>query len=103
MSVTVPYQQTESRQFNQFQQSLKTALQPITSNPQSLSVTLKQVSLVAGSNTIPHTLNRNLQGWYIVRIRSSATIYDTQDTNPAPSQTLILVASANAVVDIVVY
>lgn len=103
MAITIPYQQTEDPRVNKFQQSLKAALQPLTSLPMSEAVILTQVSLVSGSNTIPHTLGRKLQGWYPVRLRSSATLYDTQDTNTAPAQTLTLVASSNVTVDLVVF
>lgn len=103
MSIKLPYQQTKDRQFNQFQSALSAALQPLTSVPMSESVILKQVSLQSGLNVIPTTLNRNLQGWYPIRVRSAATLFDTQDANPTPSQTLYLNASASAVVDLVVF
>jgi len=103
MAITIPYQQTDSRQVNQFQQALKQALQPLTSQPQSEGIILTQVALVAGTNTIPTMINRKLQGWSLVRVRAASTVYDTQDSNPNPFQTLVLVASAPVVVDIFVF
>jgi hypothetical protein len=78
-------------------------LEPIIAAPSNNSSILKSVSLATGSNTISHGLGRQLQGWSIVRLRGSATIYDTQDSNPTPALTLVLVASAPVSVDIEVF
>ena len=64
---------------------------------------LTSVSLASGSNTINHKLNRKLQGWMIVRQRASASIYDTQDSNTDPNNTLVLVSSAAVTVDLLVF
>lgn len=72
-------------------------------NPSLQSTILQKVSLHAGPNTINHLLSRNLQGWRIVRQRAQASIYDTQDSNPSPNLTLILVSSATVEVDIEVF
>lgn len=64
---------------------------------------LTSQTLTAGANSINHGLGRNLVGWIITRLRASATIYDTQDTNSTPSMTLALNSSAPVVVDIYVF
>lgn len=65
---------------------------------------LKNVSLVSGANIINHKLGRSLQGWYPTRFHGSfAEIYDTQDTNQTPQLTLNLNASANVIIDLVVF
>ena len=102
-TIKIPYQQTSDRQVNQFQQSLSAALQPITSNPIASCIIITKVSLVAGANTIPIGLPQPLQGWFIIRQRAQADIWDSQDTNTTPSQTLILNASAPVVVDIGIF
>ena len=48
-------------------------------------------------------LQRPLQGWYIVRQRALASIYDTQDSNQNPSLTLNLTSNAVVSVDIAVF
>lgn len=78
-------------------------LDPIIANPTVDNLILKNVSLVTGTNVINHKLGRTLQGWNPVRVRANATIYDQQDTNQTPQLTLILVASAPVVVDLVVF
>lgn len=78
-------------------------IDPIIANPLNKGIILKQVSLTAGSNTVNTLLGRALTGWSIVRQRAASSIYDTQDTNPTPSLTLQLVASAPVVVDIEVF
>lgn len=104
MAITIPFQQTDDRQLNQFQQALRSALQPITSLPSSQSTILTKVTLTTGNpNTINTGLGYPLSGWYIIRQRAEASIWDTQDTNTNPSQTLLLNTSANVTVDIVVF
>ncbi len=103
-NIKLPYQQTENRQLNQFQVALGQALQPILVQPMAKSIVLNNISLVSGStNVIPTTINRVLQGWYPIRVRGQATLWDSQDSNPTPSQTLLLNTSADVVVDIVVF
>lgn len=78
-------------------------IEPPLSLPIASSVILKSVSLASGSNSINHLLDRTLQGWFVIRQRSSATVYDTQDANLTPDKTLQLTASAAVVVDIQVF
>ena len=78
-------------------------INPVLGIPLNQGLLLQDVSLVSGSNTINHRLGRKLVGWIVTRLRSSATIYDTQDTNQRPSLTLELVASAPVVADIFVF
>ena len=73
------------------------------SNPSLQSNILNKVPLSTGANTVNHLLGKKLTGWRVVRLRSSATIYDTQDSNQTPQSTLILVASAPVVVDLEVF
>lgn len=79
------------------------ALDPIIANPMTNPSILKNVSLVAGTNVIDHKLGRRLQGWNSVRVRSAASIFDQQDSNQTPQLTLILVSSADVVVDLMVF
>jgi hypothetical protein len=78
-------------------------INPIIASPLNQGVLLKQVSLVAGDNTIDHRLGRDLQGWQIVRLRAAATIYDKQDSNQLQSRTLVLNSSAPVIVDLYVF
>lgn len=86
--------------FSEVQTKWRGILNPFISNPSLQSVILPKISLLEGSNTVNHTLGRNLTGWRIIRQRGSATIYDTQDVNSSPNLTLLLNASANVVVDL---
>jgi hypothetical protein len=78
-------------------------LNPIIDSPTTNPVILKDVQLSTGNNSVNHKLGRKLQGWQICRQRAAATIYDRQDDNQAPQLTLLLVASAPVVVDLVVF
>lgn len=79
-------------------------IEPVLNNPIVDSNLLKSISLIAGTNVVSHKLGRNLIGWYITRMRSNFTeLYDLQDSNQTPQLTLVLVASANCVVDLQVF
>lgn len=99
----IPLVQSPDRLLNQVQQNFRQALNPVLSNDLVFGRVLSSVALASGSNTVQHGLGRPLTGWFIVRIRASATVYDTQDANSTPSDTLLLTASAPATVDIYVY
>jgi hypothetical protein len=89
---------------DQMQTKWASILNPILARPTLDSSMLQNVSLTNGANVINHKLGRNLQGWFPVRFHGSyAQLYDTQDTNQTPSLTLNLNASANVVVDLVVF
>lgn len=66
------------------------------------SILLQSVSLVAGSNQVPHTLGRTLTGWKLTRLRANVAVWDVQ-AQPLPSTYLTLVASAPVVVDLEVF
>lgn len=78
-------------------------LDPLLSNPLNSVSILKNISLATGTNTVNHLLSAPLQGWYVIRKRAAADIYDLQDTNPTPQLTLVLHSSAPVIVDLVVF
>lgn len=95
--------QSNDLKLEQMQAATRTATQSQRSNPINGGTTLTSVSLNAGDNTIPHKLSQKLQGWFIVRLRGAATIYDKQDSNPSQDKNLILNSSASVTVDIFVF
>ena len=99
--------QTTDRIVNQLQDNIAKLLEPtattVQDSPLLAGKILEKVALTSGSNTIRHTLGRVLKGWFIVRRRASATVYDTQDSNDTPQVTLLLTASANVTVDLYVF
>lgn len=104
MAIKLPSQQTSDRQLNTFQTALGSALQPITSNPIAACTIIKSVALAAGQPTvIPIGLPQALQGWFIVRLRGNAVVWDIQDGNPSTSQTLVLSTTADVTVDIAIF
>lgn len=87
----------------QLQTKWATELNPLIANPLNKGNILENISLVTGVNVINHGLGRKLQGWYTTRIRSAATFYDQQDTNQMPELTLVIIASAPAVINLAVF
>lgn len=94
---------TKDEIINRIQDNLITTLNPIFNNPTIDGVVLSQVTLQTGTNIINHKLGRNLIGWELTRKRAIADIYDDQDNNLTPAQTLVLISSANIIVDIYVF
>lgn len=103
MSAQLPRIQSKDETFNRWQVQAQKVLQAALSNPVNSSILLTNIALVTGSNSVSHKLNKPLTGWVIVRKRAVSDIFDTQDSNPTPSLTLLLTASANVTVDILVY
>jgi hypothetical protein len=95
--------QTTNREVNQLQSNILTYLNTLGQNAINSGVILKDQSLKSGTNTISTKLERPLQGWFIVRQRSAASIYDNQDNNKDNSRTLILISNADVSVDIFVF
>lgn len=101
--MSLPIFQSKSQEMGLMQTSWAQQLNPIISLPISQGSILTNVPLATGPNTINHLLGRKLQGWWIVRQRSSASIFDTQDNNQMPNLTLLLTASSPVSVDIFVF
>lgn len=95
--------QTADRVINMIQDNISNIIDPLSSKEILQGQILTKIALTTGTNNIAHKLGRRLLGWFIVRQRASATVYDTQDTNPSPDIFLRLVASANVTVDLYVF
>lgn len=79
------------RDLNQVQSNIIAAVQPYLNKPLASGLLIQSVSLVTGQNVINHYLARALQGWFVVRQRAQAQIYDQQDSSETPTVTLTLV------------
>ena len=99
----IPQVQTTERVQNQLQQNIITSINPLIKNPLNSGQILQDVKLAVGTNVIPTGLNRKLQGWFTVRQRALANIYDNQDSNNNPGVTLILISDAQVKVDLYVF
>ncbi len=89
--------------FQMMQAKWASILNPVLANPLVSSNILANVTIKTGTNSIPHLLQRPLQGWFIVGIDGPATIYDQQKSNQTPALTLKLVSSADCVVQLAVF
>lgn len=87
--------ETETLQANLIQ-----TLQPILKSDIIDGTILRDVSLVSGSNTIDHNLNRPVEGWIIIdQVGNAATVYRTSwDT-----RTITLTASADTTISLWVF
>lgn len=94
---------TEDRVLSQIQSLIVPKINFLSALPLSSSIILENITLVTGSNSINHLLSRRLQGWMITRINAAVTIYDTQNSNILPDQTLLLTSSGDCIVNIMVF
>ena len=99
----LPYFQSQMPEFSMMQTKWKSILDVLLSNPSLQNLILQNISLINGSNVINHRLGRKLLGWRIIRLRASANIYDTQDSNSTPALTLQLTSDADVSVDLEVF
>lgn len=91
------------RVINALTTNLQQIFTALTKQVQLNSVVLQNISLVVGTNNVPHTLGRTLTGWKIVRQNGLALIFDRQDTNPNPNNYLVLQSDAAVVVSLELY
>lgn len=101
--MSLPVFQTPDQVLTLLQTTWAKDLNALLAQPWLRGSVLQSIPLISGDNTINHLLSRKLQGWWLVRQRSSANVYDKQDTNPMPNKTLVLNSSAPVVVDILVF
>jgi len=94
---------TENNDINKIQEYIGAAVESLADSPILDGILLKNVSLISGTTAVFHKLNRPLQGYLIVRKRANADIWDSQDSNTAPSRTLILESSAAVTIDLYVF
>jgi hypothetical protein len=101
--MALPIFKTPNNDLLMMQTRWATDIDPVIDLPINSGVILKSVTLAAGDNSVSHKLGRVLQGWFVVRQRASATIYDKQDSNQHPELSLTLNASGAVVVDLFVF
>lgn len=95
---------SEDRLINQFQTNVREVVEPLAENALAGGVLLQNVALLTGvTNVIPTTLNKNLTGWLVTRLSANSVIWDSQATNPTPSQNLQLLCSANCLVSLYLF
>lgn len=99
----LPIFNSDDQSLSLMQTAWASQLNPVLAAPFLQGILLKNVTLVAGDNTVNHKLGRKLQGWVLSRVRAAATIYDKQDSNQMPALTLVLNTDADVVVDLYVF
>lgn len=99
----LPQFQSDDLTFNLMTNKWAGILNPIIASPLNQVQILKNVQLSTGNNTINHLLGHKLRGWFFIRQRGPAAVYDLQDDNSSPQLTLLLVSNANVSVDIGVF
>jgi len=95
---------SDTPELNKVQENVQKAIDPAIKSPIVDGTLLRNIKLVTGKNNdIDHKLNRNLRGWFLVRSRAQAIIWDLQDGNPLSKKVLRLRTSADVTVDLWVF
>jgi hypothetical protein len=115
MAIKLPLLNAQDPVMNRYQTLLQGALMPITNSPSAAAqqVFIKDavsgnltpnIPLLAGTTTvIPIGLSSSLQGWFLIRNKVQAIVWDNQDSNTTPSQTLLLNTSADTTIQLMVF
>jgi len=91
---------TESQPLMLLQTKWSSILNPLLSNPLVNGILLKNISLINGDNVVNHKLGRNPQGYIIIDINASASIYRNEPFNEL---TLGLASDADCTVSLYVF
>lgn len=101
------------RAFNSLIVNLQQIFTALLKKPQLDSVILSSITLNKGLTVIPHTLNRNLTGWQIIRQSSIGTFESTgeasvwdaqgQGSNTNVNTYLYLMSSNSVIVSLLVF
>lgn len=95
---------TSDKDLNQVQENVEQFSKYVLNFTPLDGVLIKDVCLQAGvSNEIKHKLGRKPLGWFIVRKRQDARIWDLQDTNPQPTKSLSIACSHAVQIDIWIF
>lgn len=92
---------TDNQDLMSLQDSVKSVLKEIASNPFLRGNLIRDIEMVSGSTSIvPHKLNWRPTGYLITRNQGNAVIWDTQKENPYPELSVYLNSSANTTIDV---
>ena len=90
---------TDDQSMTLLQNSWKSSIDPVITNPLTLGILQKNIPLVVGVNSINHKLGRNIQGYVIAGMHGVySQIFDSPSLNP--SLTLTLNSSVATVIDL---
>lgn len=96
--------QSSDRIIQQIQLNIQEVVDPLTKNNLLSGVFIKNVQLKAGiTNIVPTTINRNVIGYLVTRLNAGSLIWDTQDSNPTPTQNLQLMCSVDVTVTLYIF
>jgi hypothetical protein len=92
------------RLFNGLISNLNAIFQQLLKQVQLDSVILPNIVLKVGDNVIPHSLNRTLTGWQVIRQNAASQFFDKQTTTTYDTSTyLILNSSVACTVSLLVF
>lgn len=97
--MALPKFKSDDQSLSLLQTTWASQLDPVLAIPQNSGNLISNV-ILSTSSIINHGLERELQGWQIVRQRGNALIYDNQNANTSPDKTLLLISSSGVSVDV---
>ena|ERR1035437_1971864 len=92
-----------TRCFNTLQSNIQDVLSQIVLDPFIDGITLTDINIRVGSNTINHTLGRNVIGYIVVSQDQIGNITTLQKTNRNQNKTLMLNSDQNMIVSLRIF
>lgn len=93
---------TDDPLLEEIQDNITPLMRLVEHNPLNKGVLLERQE-IDGDTGVRHGLDRAPVGWFVVRRRADVSIFDKQDVNLHPHQTLQLSSAAAVVVDLWVF
>ena len=95
---------TQDQDISAVQDNVADYLNQLDRLPQLDSHIIRDVVLnSAVDNQVAHELNRNIEGWQIIRKNANAVVWESSTTNPSPTKFVLLRASAACKVTILFF
>lgn len=92
--------QTDDKDFQLMQNQWSAVLNPVLKNPLVNGIVVSGIALINGDTVVNHKLGRTPQGWFLIDLTASATVYRNAAFNDL---TLTLNSSAVATAAIYVF
>jgi|ERR1035437_995834 hypothetical protein len=92
-----------TRCFNTLQSNIQDVLSQIVLDPYLDGLTLTDINIVVGTNTINHTLGRNVIGYIVVSQDQVGNLTTLQKTNNNQTKTLMLNSDQNMVISLRIF
>lgn len=98
--MSLPLILSDNSSLNQVQTRWKSEIDPVLKNPFVNGLMLSLIPVISGTNVINHLLGRMMQGWTLIDINGSFTVYRSADFS---NLTLTLTSNGAGIISLWVF